>query len=675
LLLLAFKKSIAGGTVCSFRIYLIILLNFLAWGFVIKNGGGRMKGSINKSLYLLAGIFLFVFFLPSLVSAQINLWSFGTDIAETDGNIEFWQTWDMGEKTFKVHDITYDSDGLHVKAWILEPKGEGPHPVMIWNRYGGARSTTTFMGWWRGGPDPQPNDFQKELFQYAEAGYLVVVSQYREQGKKVEEGGDPSVFPVNPPAFPDSAGGLSEDPFVFTGNDITDHYGGPEVNDVINLLPLIEKMDSSTGNGGIQIDVDFTRLVMVGISRGSYETYIVLRHLAEERYSSLPNVTAAVTKAGYSLLQQLKETWDELNSHHDVLAAKGKTVPQSMRFSAAFHIAGNFDWTYPDDIVDSSAIGSTFFNFFPSDNITDPSNFPVWNDEDLLNDDWPELGTAEPPPFPHPTIYSENYFARSASLWTDFWAGFDIPMLLMHSKGDTAILWSHSQRLYDVATEVGNADLYTLKLLEASNIDDPPCDTAYGGNLINRTYLCEHLFLFHNYGVDMILDWLEDYDGDGVANEIDLCPNDPSDTQDYDSDGIGDACDDDIDGDGLLNSDEVAIYNTSPDNLDTDDDGLDDGIEVVYWGADWDADTDGDLLVNLLDSDSDNDGVNDGVEVNILGTDPALVDSDSNGVSDGDEDSDNDGFTNAEEVQCDSDPGNPSSKCRRGLPFLMLLLD
>ena len=80
-----------------------------------------------KGLCLLAGIFIFVFFLPLSVFAQINLWSFGTDIAETDGDIEFWQTWNMGEEgTFKVHDITYDSDGLHFKSWVLEPKGRYP---------------------------------------------------------------------------------------------------------------------------------------------------------------------------------------------------------------------------------------------------------------------------------------------------------------------------------------------------------------------------------------------------------------------------------------------------------------------------------------------------------------------------------------------------------------------
>jgi PKD repeat protein len=131
----------------------------------------------------------------------------------------------------------------------------------------------------------------------------------------------------------------------------------------------------------------------------------------------------------------------------------------------------------------------------------------------------------------------------------------------------------------------------------------------------------------------------------------------------------------DTDNDGLSDYEEVHTYLSNPNNPDTDGDGLDDGIEVTDWGADWDADPDGDQLVNLLDPDSDNDGLNDGVEVNTLGTDPTLVDSDYNGTPDGDEDNDGDGFTNGEEIQCGSDPIDPSSRCKRGLPWLMLLLD
>ena len=52
-----------------------------------------------------------------------------------------------------------------------------------------------------------------------------------------------------------------------------------------------------------------------------------------------------------------------------------------------------------------------------------------------------------------------------------------------------------------------------------------------------------------------------------------------------------------------------------------------------------------------------------------------LVDTDGDGTPDGDEDRDGDGLTNAEEVQCESDPADSYSKCTKALPWLMLLLD
>lgn len=200
-----------------------------------------------------------------------------------------------------------------------------------------------------------------------------------------------------------------------------------------------------------------------------------------------------------------------------------------------------------------------------------------------------------------------------------------------------------------------------------------------------------------------------DTDGDGVGDACDDFPNDGNYTFDFDGDGLpyaweqlyftnlnetarGDPDGDglvnikeyvsgtnpnipDSDNDGLTDGEEFGIYNTSPTNPDTDRDGLADGIEVSYWGADWNANPDGDEFVNLLDSDSDNDGLSDGIEVNINGTNPALTDTDGNGTSDGNEDFDLDGLTNSGEAQCGSNPMNPDSKCVKFFLFLLLLLD
>lgn len=90
--------------------------------------------------------------------------------------------------------------------------------------------------------------------------------------------------------------------------------------------------------------------------------------------------------------------------------------------------------------------------------------------------------------------------------------------------------------------------------------------------------------------------------------------------------------DGDTDGDALLTGEERDLYGTRPALLDTDADGLDDGAEVNYWGSAWNADIDGDGIINLLDSDSDNDGHMDGDELT-LGTDPG----DGSSIPDNDE--------------------------------------
>lgn len=102
----------------------------------------------------------------------------------------------------------------------------------------------------------------------------------------------------------------------------------------------------------------------------------------------------------------------------------------------------------------------------------------------------------------------------------------------------------------------------------------------------------------------------DDDDGDLVPNEEDAFPDDPSEFQDTDGDGLGDNVDPDADGDGTPNSEDAFP--------------LDPALR---------ADSDGDGFADALDPDDDNDGLLDAVELE-RGTDPLSADSDSDGVPD-----------------------------------------
>ena len=67
----------------------------------------------------------------------------------------------------------------------------------------------------------------------------------------------------------------------------------------------------------------------------------------------------------------------------------------------------------------------------------------------------------------------------------------------------------------------------------------------------------------------------------------------------------------DTDHDGVSDADETNIYGTDPTKSDSDGDGLNDGGEVYLWGSDFDGDIDGDLILNIHETDADNDGVSD----------------------------------------------------------------
>ena len=159
-------------------------------------------------------------------------------------------------------------------------------------------------------------------------------------------------------------------------------------------------------------------------------------------------------------------------------------------------------------------------------------------------------------------------------------------------------------------------------------------------------------------------DWELRYNGTSGINPV-VTANVDELSSDLDDDGLTllqefqaktDPTSNDSDNDGLNDGSEVLIFKTNSSLADTDSDGLVDGWEAVYIGAsgvnplhpakvsELNSDLDGDGLTLLeeekansdpLSEDTDNDGLNDSSEVLTLMTDPTLNDTDGDGLTDG----------------------------------------
>jgi dipeptidyl aminopeptidase/acylaminoacyl peptidase len=128
------------------------------------------------------------------------------------------------DRDIELSRITYESDGLTVRGYLAVPKAvkEGEKlPCVIYNR-GGNREFGAL------------DDLRAALFlgPLAERGYVVVASQYRGNG----------------------------------GGEGREEFGGADVRDVLNLIPLLERLERA----------DASRIGMFGWSRGGMMTYQVL---------------------------------------------------------------------------------------------------------------------------------------------------------------------------------------------------------------------------------------------------------------------------------------------------------------------------------------------------------------------------------------------------------------
>lgn len=176
---------------------------------------------------------------------------------------------------------------------------------------------------------------------------------------------------------------------------------------------------------------------------------------------------------------------------------------------------------------------------------------------------------------------------------------------------------------------------------------------------------------------------IADTDGDGIGDFSDNCPTVANpDQTDTDSDGKGNACDDDDDNDGVKDVNDNCPTLATSDFTDSNGDGVgdactddDDGDGIldavdncrVVANASQD-DTDGDGQGDACDADDDNDGVSD-IEENTAGADnlitnPRNADTDGDGIMDGNDicpltanslpQTDNDGDGEGDACDCDS---------------------
>jgi len=120
-----------------------------------------------------------------------------------------------------IEKITYLSDGLKVKGYLVTPNKKGHYPCIIYNRGGNKEF---------GKLNPFKAVFI--LARVASWGYTVAASQYR--------GND--------------------------GGEGKEEFGGKDVDDILNLIPLFDKVKNT----------DTSKMGIYGWSRGGMMTYLTL---------------------------------------------------------------------------------------------------------------------------------------------------------------------------------------------------------------------------------------------------------------------------------------------------------------------------------------------------------------------------------------------------------------
>ncbi len=146
-------------------------------------------------------------------------------VQQSEGRDSAWFTPDRFKHLASVHfyGITYLSDGLRVKGFLITPRQAGKYPCVIYNRGGSLEFGSLSMN---------GRSILGHLARLASEGFVVAASQYRGNG----------------------------------GGEGQEEYGGADINDILNLVPLLANEPMA----------DTARLGMYGWSRGGMMTFLTL---------------------------------------------------------------------------------------------------------------------------------------------------------------------------------------------------------------------------------------------------------------------------------------------------------------------------------------------------------------------------------------------------------------
>jgi dipeptidyl aminopeptidase/acylaminoacyl peptidase len=198
--------------------------------------------------------------------------------------------------------ITYLSDGLKVKGYMAIPNETGKFPCVIFNR-GGNREFSAIT-----------NDaFLRLVGKLAAAGYVVVASQYRGNA----------------------------------GGEGTEEFGGKDLNDVLNLIPLLSTVSKA----------DTSRIGMFGWSRGGMMTYMALTKTNKIKAAVIGSGLADLPKAIESR-PEFDTLWakiipDFTTNKTEVLAQRSATsfAAKMNKTTPLLILQGTADWRVPTNQV------------------------------------------------------------------------------------------------------------------------------------------------------------------------------------------------------------------------------------------------------------------------------------------------------------------------------------